>query len=185
MLKYTHVFIGPEQAVSAEFGNILKEPSFKTKVSLVAIDEAHLVGKWGAQFRQNYAQLGLVRSRLGRACRAAWFACSATLDGKGLEALRKGAHFASDVHHIRGSIDWTDISFAFQLIQKCKMRSFEALHFTIGECKDKSGRPSPQKIPKTIVFVDSRKMTREAMRKLKRWIQIHCPEYCQGTSKTY
>jgi superfamily II DNA helicase RecQ len=45
MLKYTHVFIGPEQAVSAEFGDILKEPSFKTKVSLIAIDEAYLVGK--------------------------------------------------------------------------------------------------------------------------------------------
>jgi superfamily II DNA helicase RecQ len=176
MLKYKHVFIGPEQAVSAEFGDILKEPSFKTKVSLIAIDEAHLVGKWGAQFRQNYAQLGLIRSRLGRACRAAWFACSVTLDEKGLEALRKGAYFAHDVHHIRGSIDRTDISFALQQIPKRKMRLFEALHFTI-ECKDESSRHSPQKIPKTIIFVDSKKMTREAMRKLKRWIQIQYPEY--------
>jgi superfamily II DNA helicase RecQ len=177
MLKYTHVFIGPEQAVSPGFGDILKEPNFKTKVSLVAIDEAHLVGKWGAQFRQSYAQLGLVRSRLGRACKAAWFACSATLDGKSLEALRKGAHFAHDVHHIRGSINRTDISFSFQPIPKGKMRSFEALRFTIDECKDETSHPSPQKIPKTIIFVDSRKTTREMVKKLKRWIQILCPEY--------
>ena len=177
MLKYTHIFIGPEQAVSAEFGDILKEPNFKTKVSLVAIDEAHLVGKWGAQFRQSYAQLGLVRSRLGQACKAAWFACSATLDEKGLEALHKGAHFAHDVHHIRGSIDRTDITFAFQPIQKGKIRSFEALRFTIDECKDETSHPSPLKIPKTVIFVDSKKTTREVVRKLKRWIQTVCPEY--------
>jgi superfamily II DNA helicase RecQ len=179
MMKYTHIFIGSEQAVSPEFGEVLKEPNFKTKVSLIAIDEAHLVSKWGAQFRQNYTQLSLVRSRLGQACTASWFACSATLDTKGLETLCKGAHFAHGVHHIRGSIDRTDISFAFQPIQKRKLRSFKALHYTIDECKDGSGCPSLQRIPKTIIFVDSKQMTRQAMRKLKKWIRIHCPECIQ------
>jgi len=45
--KYTHILISPELAVGDKFHATATNPAFKERLSLVVIDEAHLVSQWG------------------------------------------------------------------------------------------------------------------------------------------
>ena len=57
----------------------------------MAVDELHLVALWGSGIRPQYAQLSLLRRRLGGD--VPWFGCSATLDQKTLDIARE--HFTA------------------------------------------------------------------------------------------
>jgi len=100
--KYTHVLISPELAISDKFHATAIHPAFKERLSLVVIDEAHLVSQWGRGFRTSYARLGQLRSLFGS--HVPWFACSATLDDEALAKLKEGAGFEDDVTIMRRSI---------------------------------------------------------------------------------
>ena len=50
------LYISPERLV-VEMNGLLKE----TRISLIAIDEAHCISQWGHDFRPEYAQLGILR----------------------------------------------------------------------------------------------------------------------------
>ncbi|MFT5525034.1 MAG: ATP-dependent DNA helicase RecQ, partial [Pirellulaceae bacterium] len=58
---YDLVYIAPERLRNQTFADAVR----KTKVQLLAIDEAHCVSEWGHDFRPDYARLGLFRERLG------------------------------------------------------------------------------------------------------------------------
>src|SRR5579871_3142426 len=53
---YTHILMGPEQLLCPKFRDILRNPEFRAKLGLFAVDEAHCVLLWSA-FRAQYAQL--------------------------------------------------------------------------------------------------------------------------------
>jgi superfamily II DNA helicase RecQ len=52
--KYTHLLMSPELANSQRLCGVLEAPKFKDQVSLIVIDEAHLVEQWGVKFRIDY-----------------------------------------------------------------------------------------------------------------------------------
>ena len=56
--KYTHILISPKLAISNKFYTIAINLVFKEQLSLVVIDEAHLVSQWGRGFRMDYVWLG-------------------------------------------------------------------------------------------------------------------------------
>ena len=63
LIKNNHLkilFVAPERLLQTETLNLLK----KTKVSFIAIDEAHCVSQWGHDFREEYLKLGEVRPKL-------------------------------------------------------------------------------------------------------------------------
>jgi superfamily II DNA helicase RecQ len=91
---FTHILISPELAIGDDFRLVASSPSFKQRVSLVVVDEAHLVHHWGRAFRTAYSRLNLLRSWLGS--QIPWFACSATLDPETLKSLKKGISFDVD-----------------------------------------------------------------------------------------
>jgi DEAD/DEAH box helicase len=58
---FTHVLISPELAINDDFRPIASLPSFKQQVSLVVVDEAHLVYHWGRAFRTVYSSKSVAK----------------------------------------------------------------------------------------------------------------------------
>ena len=50
------VYVAPERVLSDRFQEVLK----RSKLSVIAIDEAHCVSQWGHDFRPEYVQLGVL-----------------------------------------------------------------------------------------------------------------------------
>ena len=59
--EYRLVYIVPERLRNPRF----VEAAISTRLSLLAIDEAHCISQWGHDFRPDYARLGVFRERLG------------------------------------------------------------------------------------------------------------------------
>ncbi len=59
--QFKLVYIAPERLRSNSFMRAVE----KTKIQLLAVDEAHCISQWGHDFRPDYARLGRLRERLG------------------------------------------------------------------------------------------------------------------------
>jgi len=169
--KYTHILISPELAIGDKFRKTATNPMFKERLGLVVVDEAHLVENWGREFRTAYARVGQLRSLFG--VHVPWFACSATLDAETLEKVKKGAGFDVDVTIMRKSIDRPELVIRLGLIPKKARKNATALRFLFDEGvrAGTESIPMPQKIPKTVVFFDSKKEAYTAMQQCQRWLQ--------------
>ena len=166
--KYTHILVGPELAISPAFSRVCTTPEFQRRVALVAVDEAHLVQQWGSEFRPAYAQLSLLRSRLP--LNTPWFACSATLDAATLKELKQSVSFTEDLQLIRTSIDRPEVCYIVEKIKPKKVKSFEALYFILNDSVDDKGQLTPHRIPKTVVFIDSKHNIQRALPQLRTWL---------------
>lgn len=63
--SYTHLFTSPEIALSKKFkANILDHSGFAQRISLLAIDEIHLIEEWGKNFRPLYVEIEKIRTRI-------------------------------------------------------------------------------------------------------------------------
>jgi ATP-dependent DNA helicase RecQ len=60
------LYVAPERLVTANFLALLDEVDQRFGLSLVAIDEAHCVSEWGHDFRPEYRQLSIMRTRYPR-----------------------------------------------------------------------------------------------------------------------
>jgi superfamily II DNA helicase RecQ len=56
-LEHTHILASPEQAMGKGMLDILLYPPSQERVIMVTVEEAHLVRRWGEEFRVSYAQL--------------------------------------------------------------------------------------------------------------------------------
>ncbi len=59
--EYDLVYIAPERLRQAAFVSAVH----KSKLSLLAVDEAHCISEWGHDFRPDYARLGDFREKIG------------------------------------------------------------------------------------------------------------------------
>src|SRR5262249_10694256 len=115
-----------------------------------------------------YACVGQLRSLFG--VHVPWFACSATLDAETLKKVKKGAGFDVDVTIMRTSINRPELVIRLGRISKKARKKATALCFLFDEGV-RAGTESismPQKIPKTVVFFDSKKEAYTAMQQCQR-----------------
>src|SRR5258706_5541910 len=164
---YTHLIMGPEIA-AGWFRSIARNPSFKRRVSVVAVDELHLVALWGSGIRPQYAQLSLLRRRLGGDI--PWFGCSATLDQTTLDIARKMTGFQPSCEFFRSSVDRPEIKLIVETIQPRTTKRFTSLFFVLLHAKT-DGLPTPERIPKTVIFIDSRRDIQKCAECLREWLK--------------
>ena len=157
---YTHVLLGPEQAASNDFKDALKDQELQSRIGLVAIDECHLVKQWGINFRAAFAHINDLRGLLRES--VMWFGCTATLDIESEQLVLKNAGFRTvgsgpeETEVFRTSINRNDLFLNILPIPRDMKTTWAPLFFLLQEAIDlDSGELTPEKIPKTIVFVDS------------------------------
>ena len=165
---FTHVLLSPELAISDKFRPTALHPSFRDRLALVIVDEAHLVAQWGKDFRTDYARLHQLRSLFGRDI--PWFACSATLDIKTLHAVIDGLGFQKDVKVLRTSINRPELLIQTAWIPKGAHEKAITLRFLFDNGSDQPIL-RPSQIPKTLVFFDSKKDAYSAMEGCRHWLQ--------------
>ena len=166
--KFTHVLLSPELAISDTFRPTALHPSFRDRLALVVVDEAHLVAQWGKDFRTDYARLHQLRSIFGRD--VPWFACSATLDIKTLHAVIEGLGFQKDVEILRTSINRPELLIQTAWIPNGAHKKAITLRFLFDNGSDQPIL-QPSQIPKTLVFFDSKKDAYSAMEGCRHWLQ--------------
>lgn len=192
---YTHILISPELSLNKKLHAVLTNPSFKKRLHLVVIDEAHLVGLWGKDFRTEYSRLRELRALCGS--EIPWLACSATLSDRGLSELQDGAGFSEAVRIHREPINRPELLIQIGTIPERTYRSYSSLRFIIDQACEPSinsdiidpkqktlRKATPTRIPKTIVFVDSRKDPITAAESLRQYLSQVSGEYTQSMLKT-
>lgn len=156
---YTHILLGPEQAVSPEFQKVLQELSFQRQVGLVAIDECHVLAQW-KEFCNVYTLIHKLRRSLITS--TVFFGCSATLDAESERVVQSSGGFRPEgiepgmLEVIRTSVDRPEISICITPLLQKKQSSYEQLFFILSQAVNPGAVPSPEQIQKTIVFIDGR-----------------------------
>jgi len=157
---YTHILLGPEQAASKDFRDALKDQMLQSRIGLVAIDECHLVKQWGLNFRAAFAQINDLRGLLRES--VVWFGCTATLDIESEQLVLEKAGFRTvgsgpeETELFRTSINRNDLFLNVLPIPRDMKTTWAPLFFLLRDAiNPDSGELTPEKIPKTIVFIDS------------------------------
>jgi superfamily II DNA helicase RecQ len=162
---YTYIILGPEIA-AGWFRSIATSPSFKKRFTVVAVDDLHLVALWGSGISPQYAQLSLLRRRLGA---TPWFGCSATLDQATLNIARKMTGFTKNCEFFRTSVDRPEIKLIVESIEPRTTKKFTSLFFVLQDAMT-DGLPTLDRIPKTVIFIDSRRDIQKCTDCLRAWL---------------
>ena len=134
-LKYTHILLGPEQAVSPAFQGLFLDPTFRSRVQLVAIDECHVIHQW-RDFRSEYLCFHELRRMLSST--AVFFACTTTFDVTTEEAVvsyggfkKIGSYDGADnngcLEIIRTSVDRPEIAICIVPIEQGGQGSYSQI----------------------------------------------------------
>jgi hypothetical protein len=161
-LEYTNILLGPEQLTSPDFYEILRDNRLSSKIGLLAIDEAHCIRMWSA-FRAQYMHIWRAVRILPKDI--ALFACTATMNKETETAIIRDGGFKefkdwnSDEGIIRTSIDRTNATIILRRINT--RNRVECLYFLLNEVFTDGELPPIQRIPKTLIFVNTKKRAAE------------------------
>jgi helicase-like protein/RAD3-like DEAD/DEAH box helicase len=176
--KYSHILLGAEQAALPEFRRCFTNPRFRERVRLVAIDEAHVLREWATQeFRTDFLLIHELRRLMSR--EAVFFACSATVCLETERVIRTCGGFrqegsrVGDLEVIRTSIDRPDISINIQPIERGQQTSCEQLFaFLHKAINPETGELTPQQVPKTLIFLDSKNGILRLAKRMRKWLTL-------------
>jgi superfamily II DNA helicase RecQ len=193
-LRYTHILLGPEQAVSKEFQDVLKCAEFRNRVGLMAIDEAHCLSMWSS-FRSEYEDVRRVRSQLLRS--VVLFACTASMHPAVEEKIidhggfRSFAGWDPQSGIIRMSVDRPDITIV--VVRLPANRQMDRLSFLFKDAVSHTsafpqGQPSPQDIKKTVIFGNTIRQVLNLRSTFWKWLRSrygYTVSMCYDTVKAF
>ncbi|KAF9247257.1 P-loop containing nucleoside triphosphate hydrolase protein [Melanogaster broomeanus] len=128
----TMVLLSPEQLKSRGFWNVLEAKDFCQRITMMAIDEAHLLNSWGKALRPAYNQIGWLRARI--ATHPVLLVTTATLEkGEPTKRVCECLGLTNGTYHfIRRSNIRGDIRLVFRNMQSGLSRfRFEELKWTL------------------------------------------------------
>lgn len=149
--EWALVIVSPEMLISPGFNQVLTDGLFQQHLSLIFVDECHLVDEQGSDFQPCYKSIGLLRSRIPT--HVPWIAVSATLPpGRCFDAVMEslGFHANHYTHHTL-PIDNHQICYVPRILQhSVSSTSFLDLTWLIP-----SSATSANDITKTLIFCDT------------------------------
>jgi superfamily II DNA helicase RecQ len=175
---YSHIRLCAEQAALPEFRRCFANPRFRERVRLLAIDEAHVLREWATQkFRTDFLLIHELRRIMSP--KAVFFACSATVCSETERVIRTCGGFRQegsrigDLEIIRTSIDRPEISINIQPIERGQQTSCEQLFaFLHNAINPETGRLTPQQVPKTLIFLDSKDAILRLADRMRTWLTL-------------
>lgn len=206
---YRHIVMGPEQAASDEMRDIFRDAQFSPRVGLIIIDECHVVSDW-KDFRASVQEILLMRNMLPPTVNM--FGCTATMSAEQEVDIRTFGGFRNEgsnygeLEIMRFSVDRPEISIIIRTFDRGSQQNPRQLKFLLhgamGPCTDAPfdfnadfGQmttddkwiPTPQRIPKAIIFIDSKTKINEVARMIFEWLQDlgYSRGEAVGSVKTY
>jgi hypothetical protein len=171
-LEFTNILLGPEQLTSPDFHEILRDNQLSSKIGLLAIDEAHCIRMWSA-FRAQYMHIWRAVRILPKDI--ILFACTATMNKETETAIIRDGGFKEfkdwnrDEGIIRTSIDRTNATI---ILRRVNTRNrIECLYFLLNEVFTDSELLPIERIPKTLIFVNTKKRAAEVKIGLRERLQ--------------
>lgn len=162
---YTLVFSSPEIALSKKFkANILDDPHFSSRLSLLAIDETHLVKEWGKSFRPLYAEIKKVRKRI--LPQVPLLGVSATLIKSACLQILSKAGFRDDYKLMQTSLDRPEIQQIYRFMAYPKSSLHDLQFVLIAKARQVSD------IQKTIIFVNTVSEIRSIIEMIQSWMVL-------------
>ncbi|KAF9556931.1 P-loop containing nucleoside triphosphate hydrolase protein [Agrocybe pediades] len=142
------VLISPEIMLSAKFrDNVILNPKMASRILAVVVDEAHVISHWGADFRKDYGQLGILRSMLPAG--TPFVAMSATLSRKIRRDVLKKLEFNEKAYlNLDIGNDRSNVSIVVRSIHNT-MATFSDMDFVIPK-----GVTRADDIPLTFIYAD-------------------------------
>jgi superfamily II DNA helicase RecQ len=142
------VLISPEIILSKLFiKEVVRDPAMASRILSVVVDEAHVISHWGASFRKQYAELGILRAILPKG--TPFVAMSATLAPRVRRDVLKKLQFdEKNYANINIGNDRPNISIVVRGIQN-PMNTLSDLDFVIP-----IGVKSADDIPKTFIYAN-------------------------------
>ena len=166
--QYTHILTSPEIAVTEEFNReVLRDSGFSSRIVLLAVDELHLVEHWGREFRPDYMNIAVIRSRMP--ANVPMLGVTATMNPRLLGEITASAGFNSDVEVIRTPLDRPEIFIQVRPMLHAAT-SMRDLAFLVEE--HSQGALDYENIPKTIIFMESILQVQKACHLLRSWISM-------------
>ena len=156
------MFTSPEIAIKKSFNEeVLRYPSFYSKLCLLAIDDLHLVSEW-RDFRPEYFALGVLRARLPDGIPV--LGASATLDHQTLQTVKESCSFDPSTATIKTPLDRPEIYLQVSSTTKSFSSMGDLQHILPADAS------SPSDIPKTIIFMDSITSIKTACSLIRVWM---------------
>ena len=146
------LYVSPERAVKESFHRLLR----RTRIALVAIDEAHCVSEWGHDFRPEYMQLRALRDVVD----VPTIALTATATPRVLAEIGASLHLRAPVI-VRGDFRRPNLAFEVQ-----HLRGDEARFAATIEALEHAGLRDPGG-GRAIVYCATRKKTEAVAERLK------------------
>jgi hypothetical protein len=166
-MTYTHLLMGPEQAVHINFLRLLRSSNFASRIAFVGIDELHIIHQWKS-FRISYPDLHVLRQSLPYSI--PWFGCTATLTKEAEPFVRLQGGFRpresgtlGDLRIIRTPCDRPDTIIILQFLESGAATDFRRLEFVLLTPND---TVDPRAIQKTIIYIDNKTQLRSARKHL-------------------